>query len=167
MRHVKQGTSPPKACPKGCSPVTQDFATRMSDVRVRKDTKTLADFIGIYCRANHADRERTPAQTEAASLGVYGRKAPALCAECAAHLEYGEKRRAFCPKDPKPFCAHCDVHCYRTSEAEWQRQMMRYSGPRSMLHGHAIDGVKHALEACKYRKNDRHASSAETTRADR
>ena len=147
--------------------MTEKFAARMSDPGVRKDTRTLADFIAIYCRANHTDRPRTHAVTEAAALGVYGRKTPVLCEECTAHLDYAEKRRAYCPKDPKPFCAHCDVHCYRPSESEWQRQMMRFSGPRSMLHGHAIDGVKHALEARKYRRNDRRASSAETTRADR
>lgn len=127
------------------------FVERMSDRKVRKDTKTLADFVAIYCRANHADREREAASTDAARLGVYGRRPPVLCEECSAHLAYGEKRRAYCPKDPKPFCAHCDVHCYRADEAEWQRQMMRFAGPRSMLHGHAIDGIKHALEARKYR----------------
>jgi len=133
--------------------VNETFAMRMSDPKVRKDTKTLADFVAIYCRANHAGRERGPARTEAAMLGVYGSRSPVLCDECEAHLAYGEKRRAFCPKDPKPFCAHCDVHCYRSSESEWQRQMMRFSGPRSMLHGHAIDGIRHALEARAYRKS--------------
>ena len=75
-----------------------------------------------------------------------------LCEQCAAHLAYGEKRRAFCPKDPKPFCANCDVHCYRNEEREWQRQMMRYSGPRSVLHGHAIDGIRHVLETRRHRR---------------
>jgi len=128
------------------------FAECMSDRIVRKDTKTLGDFTAIYCRGNHGDRERAAADTDAARLGVYGRKPPKLCAECTAHLSYGEKRRAYCPKDPKPFCAHCDTHCYRAEEAEWQRQMMRFSGPRSMLHGHAIDGIRHAVEARNYRR---------------
>jgi len=134
--------------------VNERFAARMSDAEVRKDTRTLADFIAIYCKANHSERPRFPATTQAATFGVYGRRVPVLCEECAAHLDYAEKRRAYCPKDPKPFCAHCDTHCYRPSEAEWQRQMMRYSGPRSMLRGHAIDGIRHALEARRYRKNE-------------
>jgi hypothetical protein len=85
-------------------------------------------------------------------LGIYGRKRPVLCEECEAHLAYAEKRRAYCPKDPKPFCANCDTHCYMSDEREWQRQMMRYSGPKSWRRGHAIDGIKHVLESRKYRK---------------
>lgn len=132
--------------------MTGTFRARMADEQVRHDTRTLGDFVGAYCAGNHAERERAPIESDAASLGVYGRKTPVVCAECAEHLRYAEKRRAYCPKDPKPFCAHCDTHCYKPEERVWQRQMMRYSGPRSMLHGHAIDGIKHALEARTYRK---------------
>ena len=131
--------------------MNEKFATRMSDPRVAKDTRTLADFVAIYCRGHHAS-ERRAATTDAAVLGVYGRRPPALCPECEAHLAYGEKRRAFCPKDPKPFCANCDVHCYKDDEREWQRQMMRFSGPRSMLQGHAIDGMRHFIETRRHRR---------------
>jgi len=137
--------------------MSDKFRERMSDAQVRTDTKTLGDFVGIYCKGNHADRVRTPVESDAASLGVYGRSVPMLCEECAEHLRYAEKRRAYCPKDPKPFCAHCDTHCYKSDERAWQRTMMRYSGPRSMLHGHAIDGVKHAIEARKHKKQARNA----------
>ncbi|MCE5191268.1 MAG: nitrous oxide-stimulated promoter family protein [Actinomycetia bacterium] len=132
--------------------MTEKFTARMADEQVRRDTRTLGDFVGIYCAANHAERERAPIESDAASLGVYGRTTPVVCAECAEHLRYAEKRRAYCPKDPKPFCAHCDTHCYKPEERVWQRQMMRYSGPRSVFHGHAIDGIKHALEGRSYRK---------------
>jgi hypothetical protein len=67
-------------------------------------------------------------------------------------LAYGEQRRAYCPKDPKPFCAHCETHCYKTDEAQWQRQMMRYAGPKSWRKGHAMDGIKHVLQARKHRR---------------
>lgn len=137
--------------------MNERFRERMTDAQVRTDTRTLGDFVGIYCKGNHADRARMAIASDAASLGVYGRKAPVLCDECAEHLRYAEKRRAYCPKDPKPFCAHCDTHCYKSEEREWQRSMMRYSGPRSIWHGYAIDGVKHALEAWKYRKQARNA----------
>jgi hypothetical protein len=133
--------------------VTSKFEDKMREERVAKDARTLADFIGIYCRGNHADRDRRPARTEGANLGTYGRKTAVLCEECEAHLAYGEKRNAFCPKDPKPFCAHCDVHCYRAEEREWQRQMMRYSGPRSMLHGHAIDGIRHVIATRRHKRS--------------
>jgi hypothetical protein len=132
--------------------MAEKFQARMADKQVRKDTRTLGDFVGIYCKGNHSDRVRTPLVSDAAVLGVYDSGTPVLCDECAEHLRYAEKRRAFCPKDPKPFCAHCDTHCYKSDERAWQQQMMRFSGPRSALHGYAIEGIKHALEARKYRK---------------
>jgi hypothetical protein len=132
--------------------MNEKFAASMSAGKVRHDTRVLGDFVAIYCKGNHAERERVALTSDATSLGVYGRKTPVVCEECADHLRYAEARRAYCPKDPKPFCAHCDTHCYRPAEAEWQRQMMRYAGPKSMWHGHAIDGVKHMLEGRKWRR---------------
>jgi len=128
------------------------FAERMSGKQVAHDCAVLADFVQIWCDGHHPGRARRRAQTDAALLGTYGRKTPVLCEECEAHLAYGEKRRAYCPKDPKPFCAHCETHCYRADERAWQQQMMRYSGPRSWRKGHAIDGIKHVLEARRWRK---------------
>ena len=132
--------------------MSMTFQERMKDRKVAKDTRTLADLIEIYCASHHSEVPRIPAVTDAARLGVYRKKTPLLCCECEAHLAYGEKRRAFCPKDPKPFCANCDVHCYRSEEREWERQMMRYAGPRSMLHGHAIDGIKHVVETTRHKR---------------
>lgn len=103
---------------------------------------------------------------DASALGVYGHRAPVLCDECAAHIRYAEKRRAYCPKNPKPFCAHCDTQCYSADEVKWQRQMMRFAGPRSMWHGYAIPGIKHALEARKWRKEMARRAAANAERTD-
>jgi hypothetical protein len=132
--------------------VNERFAEKMKDAKVVHDTVVLADFIQIWCDGHHKDRPRRPAETDGALLGIYGRKRPTLCEECQAHLAYAEKRRAYCPQDPKPFCANCETHCYKSDEREWQREMMRYSGPKSWRKGHAIDGIKHVLESRKYRK---------------
>ncbi len=137
------------------------FAERVRDRNVQGDIRTVTGLCSIYCAGNHRDRDRTPLVSDASALGVYGRRVPRLCDECAGHIRYAEKRRAYCPKDPKPFCAHCDTHCYKADESEWQRQMMRYAGPRSMWHGYAIPGIKHALEARKWRKTMA-AKAAET-----
>ena len=88
-----------------------------------------------------------------------------LCEECEAHLAYAEKRRAYCPQDPKPFCAYCETHCYKSDEREWQRQMMRYSGPRSWRKGHAVDGIRHMLDGRKFRKQQEARERAEAERA--
>jgi hypothetical protein len=142
--------------------VNERFAESMRDRQVAKDTRTMGDFVGIWCDAHHRDCERAPIASDAAVLGVYGRRPPVLCEECAAHLRYGEARRAYCPKDPKPFCAHCDSHCYTSDEAEWQRQMMRFSGPRSMWRGHMIDGLKHMREAKRHRADQERRATATT-----
>ena len=133
---------------------TERFAHRMSEPRVRHDVSVLADFVQIWCDGHHALEPRVPVGTEAVELGVY-KKPPVLCAECETHLAYAEKRRAYCPKDPKPFCAHCDTHCYRPDERLWQQEMMRYSGPRSWRKGHAIDGIKHVIEARRWKRANR------------
>jgi predicted amidophosphoribosyltransferase len=132
--------------------MNERFQEKMHDAKVAHDVRVLADFVSIYCDGHHADRVRRPAATDAAALGLYGRKTPTLCEECEAHLGYGEQRRAYCPKQPKPFCAHCDTHCYKSDERTWQQQMMRYSGPRSWRRGHAIDGIKHVLEKRKWKR---------------
>jgi hypothetical protein len=132
--------------------MTDRFAERMRDKKVRADTRIVAGLAAIYCAGNHRDRERMPIESDARRLGVYGRRIPKLCDECAEHIRYAEKRRAYCPRDPKPFCAHCDTQCYKPDESEWQRRMMRYAGPRSMWHGYAIPGIKHALEARKWKR---------------
>lgn len=123
----------------------------MRNEKVSHDTRVVADFIRIYCDGHHKDRVRLAVSTDAAELGVY-RKLPVLCDECEAHLAYAEARRAYCPKDPKPFCAHCDSQCYRSEELQWQGQMMRYAGPRSWYQGHLLDGLRHAAEGRKYKK---------------
>ncbi|MDA3936075.1 MAG: nitrous oxide-stimulated promoter family protein [Actinomycetota bacterium] len=122
------------------------FAQRMADANVAKDTRLLGDFVAIYCKGNHAQTKRVPLQSEGVTLGAYGRKVPAVCPDCAELLTYAEKRRAFCAKDPKPFCSNCDTHCYEPEMREYMREVMRYAGPRSMFHGHAIDSIKHLLE---------------------
>ena len=128
------------------------FAQRMDDDTVRADTRIVAGLASIYCAGAHRGSTRVRLESDAASLGVYGRRVPKLCDGCAAHVRYAEKRRAYCPKDPKPFCAHCDTHCYSADESAWQRQMMRYAGPRSIWRGYAVPGIRHALEARKWRK---------------
>jgi hypothetical protein len=133
------------------------FAQEMADPAVAHDTKLLGDFADIYCSGEHADRERTPLISDAAQLGVYGRRVPVLCDECAEHVSYAEKRRAYCPKDPKPFCANCDTHCYRQEERVWQQEMMRYSGPKSWKRGYAVDGIRHAIESRKARRDSERA----------
>ena len=144
--------------------MNERFLEKARDEKVRHDTRLLADFVQIWCDGHHSDREHRALHTDGAEAGMYGRKKFALCEECEAHLAYAEKRRAYCPKDPKPFCANCDTHCYKPEEREWEREVMRYSGPRSWRKGYAIDGIKHALESRAHRRETQaSAREADTT----
>jgi hypothetical protein len=143
--------------------VSERFTEKMRDAQVVKDTRLLGDFSVIYCRGNHPDAVRVPLQSDGSSLGVYGRKLPAVCSECAELLRYAEVRRAYCPKDPKPFCSHCDTHCYSAEMRESMREVMRYSGPRSVTRGHAIDSVRHLI-AGRRAKRERDTTTREDTR---
>jgi hypothetical protein len=143
--------------------VKERFAEKMRDRDVAKDTRLLGDFSVIYCRGNHPDATRVPLESDGAELGVYGRKVPVVCEDCADLLRYAEKRRAFCPKDPKPFCSHCDTHCYATDKREFMREVMRYSGPRSITRGHAMDSVRHLVEG-RRAKREAEAREAENDR---
>ena len=78
------------------------FAQRMADRKVAHDTRLLGDFADIFCAGDHPERTRRPLSSDASRLGVYGKRVPVLCDECAEHVRYAEKRRAYCPKDPKP-----------------------------------------------------------------
>lgn len=148
--------------------VQERFAKAMRDPKVAKDTRLLGDFAVIYCNGMHDGRPRTSLTTDGATLGIYGRTAPVVCDECAALLEYAEKRRAFCPQDkpgaPKPFCSHCETHCYQPEMRELMRDMMRYAGPRSVLHGHALDSVRHLIEGRKHAAAMRAREASDTDR---
>lgn len=73
-----------------------------------------------------------------------------LCADCAALQEYALKRLENCTfGDDKPKCSACPVHCYKPAMREAIRDVMRFAGPRMLVHhpvlalGHAVDGVLH------------------------
>jgi hypothetical protein len=149
--------------------MSERFAAAVENPVIRHDLRVLADFVAIWCDGHHGDRVRIKATTAAATMGIYGRKTLVLCAECEQHLAYGETRRAYCPQDPKPFCAHCETHCYRSDEAQWQREMMRYAGPKSWRKGYTIDRIRHAIQARKFKRQMAHrqVQSVSATDADR
>ena len=70
--------------------------------------------------------------------------------------EYVHARLDHCPfQEEKSTCAHCTVHCYKPDMRERIRAVMRYSGPRMLLHHpglavqHLIDGVRYRPRALK------------------
>lgn len=76
---------------------------RIAEKEIARDIVTLAGMTEIYCADHHAVADRMPYESEATAVGMYPQhKIPRLCPECAAHLRYGEVRRALCRRRAAP-----------------------------------------------------------------
>ena len=99
-----------------------------------REKALVTQMIALYCRGNHKTRKGQ------------------LCPECAALSEYACQRSDKCPFiETKTFCSNCKVHCYKPEMREKIRAVMRYSGPRMMLH-HPVTAIRHVIETAKERK---------------
>ncbi len=84
--------------------------------RLDRERHTIQLMIEINCQDHHH-----PAET--------------LCTECQALLAYAMQRIDKCPfQSDKPTCAKCPIHCYKPAMREQVRQVMRYAGPRMLIH---------------------------------
>lgn len=98
----------------------------------RREKETVSLMIKIYCRAHHGGKD--------------------LCPDCAALDAYARLRSDKCPfMETKTFCSNCRVHCYRAEMREKIRAVMRYAGPRMLLH-HPVMAVRHVIETKKEKK---------------
>ena len=81
--------------------------------RLKSEHDTLVCMTRIYCGDHHAHAPDP------------------LCPDCAALMQYAERRLAKCPYgEKKPTCANCPIHCYKPAQREQVREVMRYAGPR-------------------------------------
>ena len=95
--------------------------------RLRREAETIEAMIALYCRDTHQNDGQ-------------------LCAECAELLTYALRRLERCPfTEAKPTCASCPVHCYRPDMRERVRTVMRFAGPRMLLH-HPWLAIRHLLD---------------------
>ncbi len=79
--------------------------------------------------------------------GVHG--GDGLCGECKRLTAYARDRLERCPfGEEKPICKECSTHCYGTEEREQIRAVMRYSGPRMLLHNPNI-ALAHLLHSSR------------------
>lgn len=99
--------------------------------RIEREHKTISKMIGLYCHAHHHTSQGS------------------LCENCQFLLDYAHKRIDRCPFGwQKPTCTKCPVHCYKPDRREEIRQVMRYAGPRIILH-HPILTLLHFLDGLK------------------
>ena len=77
-----------------------------------------------------------------------------LCDNCSELLTYALERLERCPYgEDKPTCKQCPVHCYRPDMRDRVTQVMRYAGPRMLLH-HPVQGIRHLMHEKRSRPND-------------
>lgn len=102
----------------------------MAKSRPETEKKVVETMIRLWCSHTHDTSD--------------------LCPSCTELLVYARKRIDNCPKGSlKPFCSACTIHCYEPHMRERIRTVMRYSGPRMLLHRPCM-AVRHLV--CSLRR---------------
>ncbi|WP_087017370.1 nitrous oxide-stimulated promoter family protein [Thaumasiovibrio subtropicus] len=103
--------------------VTDDFIPLHNGLG--KEFKTVTAMIDIYCRAHH--------------------RTSTTCTECESLKHYANVRLDRCPYgESKPTCNRCPIHCYKQKEKAMMKAIMRFSGPRMLLH-HPLLAIRHLI----------------------
>ncbi len=108
--------------------------------RINREMATVSAMIEIYCRNHH-----TP--------GIDP------CDQCRKLETYATQRLLNCRfQEDKPTCGNCPVHCYKSSMRQVIIEVMRYSGPRMVIH-HPYLALRHLLDGRRSVKKLAHPDS--------
>lgn len=107
----------------------------LMNAALRCDLRTLAEFVGLYCRRKHADSEVLPVSMKGFDIEAIAGSPLQLCASCEMLLKHALVKRVTCPLEPKPACKRCPQHCYHPAYRKRIREVMRFSGMRFALSG--------------------------------
>jgi len=102
---------------------------------LRRDLRTLATFVRVYCHSQHRAAERVPVELRTIELAALCGRPVELCRVCRKLLQHAVVMRLRCPHNPKPICRKCPTHCYAPEYRAQIRAVMRYAGIRLMLKG--------------------------------
>ena len=95
-----------------------------------REKRMVSQMIALYCRKQHHTRGD-------------------LCPQCAALDAYAKMRADKCPfMETKTFCSNCRIHCYKPDMRAKIREVMRFAGPRMILH-HPVAAIRHVVETKK------------------
>lgn len=101
--------------------------------RRAREKRTISQMVAIYCAGNHD----TASRTETSFAGE------PLCPACKTLDDYCVARTERCRSmHRKTSCEECGNHCYAPAEREQIRAVMRYAGPRMLLH-HPAAAIRH------------------------
>lgn len=93
-----------------------------------QEQRVVEAMLRLYCQHHHRPQQ-----------------GDRLCAHCQALLEYAQQRLEHCRwGERKPTCRQCPVHCYRPDRRSQMREVMRWAGPRMLLH-HPVMALAHML----------------------
>ncbi len=117
----------------------------MSASSLEWEKSTIQKMIFLYCRKKH----NSPKDS--------------LCPDCKMLYEYSLQRIDKCPfGEEKPRCSQCTVHCYKRSEREKVREVMRYSGPRMIWRFPGPSLRYFYLKLRKFIQKEKHLSFGKT-----
>ncbi len=95
--------------------------------RIKREKKTIEAMITYYCKKKHKTHSE-------------------LCPECTEFLAYAKMRLDKCPfQEKKSTCGKCLIHCYRPDMKDKAKIVMRFSGPRMILH-HPVLALHHVWD---------------------
>ena len=95
-----------------------------------REKRMVSQMIALYCCKKHHTRG-------------------GLCPQCAALDAYAKMRADKCPfMETKTFCSNCRIHCYKPDMRAKIREVMRFAGPRMILH-HPVAAIRHVVETKK------------------
>ncbi len=114
------------------------------DRETKRDLKTLARFISIYCRGRHIGRPKNDVSLKTHDVTEIAGEPVRLCPSCARLLTHAFAKRSHCPMHPKPACKDCPSHCYHPAYRRKIQEVMRYSGIRLLLTGR-LDYLLHLV----------------------
>lgn len=87
-----------------------------ADKKREQEKEVVKLMVEIYCRGHK-----------------HGHSVP--CPDCQSLIDYAAARLDLCPfMEDKTFCSACPVHCYEDQMRAKIKEVMRYSGPRMLLH---------------------------------
>ncbi|AVQ38788.1 nitrous oxide-stimulated promoter family protein [Clostridium botulinum] len=104
----------------------------MKKSRIEKQKESIEFMIDLYCRKKHKTKE-------------------ALCDECRELLQYANFRLDHCRfGENKPNCGSCKIHCYKKEMRGKIVEVMKFSGPRSLIYNPKIV-FEHLVDKLKYK----------------
>ena len=116
---------------------TRALTPQQVEAKRERERAVVTEMIAVFCHGHH---------------GTHGSE---LCPECSELADYAATRIKKCPfMATKSFCSQCRVHCYASAERARIKDVMRYAGPRMLVH-HPVMTVRHGLDTLAARRREK------------